>query len=86
MSEEMRATPPSTEATSQTFHISQRCGRFSGTTMSPEMVIMQPSLRMVMMTSEMTGSVKAPACCMSPVQQASCTVNSPLTFARQAAG
>ena len=34
------------------------------------MVIMQPSLRIVMMTSEMTGSVKATAWRMSPVHVA----------------
>ena len=44
------------------------CGTGSGTTRSEEMVIMHPSLRIVMMTREMTGSVKAAACAMSPAK------------------
>ena len=41
------------------------CGDFSGMTLSCEMVIIVPSLRMVMMTSESTGSTKAERCSRS---------------------
>jgi hypothetical protein len=39
--------------------MSHVCGFLSGITRSCEIVIMHPSFRMVMMTREMTGSVKA---------------------------
>mmetsp|Transcript_59510 Transcript_59510/g.143658 ORF Transcript_59510/g.143658 Transcript_59510/m.143658 type:complete len:208 (+) Transcript_59510:563-1186(+) len=65
--EDIVATRPSTEATATTIFRSHFCGRRSGITLSCAMVMMVPSFRIVMITSEMTGSVNdltksSPAC------------------------